>query len=105
MYEEIISIGVKLLVGLLALAGTYLISKAREFLKKRLDEQEMAIFDSLVRDFCEAAEQQYSLNDPGGEKRLKYVEELLVEAGYTITEFVKAKIEAEVFKINLKEKK
>ena len=100
MYEELLSDVVKILVSLLAIAGTYLVAKVKSYLAKRLSAHGMDILDKLIKDFCEAAEQQYKLSDPDGSIRYTYVQELLVEAGYDITDVIKAKIESTVYNIN-----
>ena len=40
-------------------------------------------------------------DDDDGSKRLEYVQGMLIEAGYELTDALRAKIEAKVFQLNL----
>ncbi len=99
--EEIIDIIIKIAATLLvagaAWLGRYLVS----FLKTDLDEKKTVMLDQFIADLVAAAEQMYKKDDPDGSIRLGYVQEMLVEAGYDITEAIQAMIESKVFSINL----
>lgn len=102
--ENIIDIIIKVLAALLALGvgwlGRYLIS----WVKTKLDDNQAAKLDLFVAELVAAAEQMYKQQDPDGSIRLEYVEDMLIEAGYDITEAVRALIESKVFDINLSRK-
>ena len=99
--EEIIDILIKLAATLLAFGvawvGKYLVA----WMKTNLDEKEEAMLDQFIAELVAAAEQMYKKDDPDGSVRLSYVQAMLVEAGYDITEAVLAMIESKVFSINL----
>jgi hypothetical protein len=99
--SEIIDIIIKLAATLLAFGaawvGRYLIS----WLKSNLDEKETIMLDQFIAELVAAAEQMYKKDDPDGSIRLGYVKTMLLEAGYDITDAVKAMIESKVFEINL----
>ena len=99
--EEIIDIIIKLAATLLAFGaawvGRYLVS----WLKSNLDEKETIMLDQFITELVAAAEQMYKKEDPDGSIRFAYVKTMLLEAGYDITDAVKAMIESKVFEINL----
>ena len=102
--EDIVDIIIKIVATLLALGigwlGRYLVS----WLKSNLAAQDFARLEMFVAELVAAAEQMYKQSDPDGSLRLEYVEDMLVEAGYDITEAVMAMIESKVFSINLSRK-
>lgn len=99
--EEIIDIIIKLAATLLAFGvawvGKYLVA----WLKTNMDEKETIMLDQFIAELVAAAEQMYKNDDPDGSVRLGYVKTMLLEAGYDITDAVKAMIESKVFEINL----
>ena len=99
--EEIIDIIIKVVATLLALGlgwlGKYLIS----WLKTVLDAKSAEKLDLFIGELVAAAEQMYKQEDPDGTVRLGYVQNMLLEAGYEITDAVQALIESKVFSINL----
>ena len=103
--EDIIEISIQLIATLLAFGvawvGRYLV----DWLKANLDEKEEAVLDKFIAELVAAAEQMYKKDDYDGSERLNYVQSMLVEAGYEVTEFVQAMIESKVFEINLATKK
>lgn len=99
---EIMDILVKLAGTLVGLALVYLFKMGVNYLRSRLDEREEAALDSFVTSLVAAAEQM--LGNESGEVRLSYVQEQLIEAGYDLTEAVRALIESKVYEINLKNK-
>ena len=99
--EDIMNIIIKLVATLLAFGAAWLGRYLVEWLKTNLDEKEEVLLDQFIADLVAAAEQMYKQNDPDGSERLHYVQAMLVEAGYEVTEFVQAMIESKVFSINL----
>lgn len=99
--EEIIDIIIKVVATLLALGlgwlGKYLIS----WLKTVLDAKSAEKLDLFIAELVAAAEQMYKQNDPDGSVRLGYVQDMLIDAGYEVTDAIKALIESKVFSINL----
>ena len=99
--DEIINLVIKIVATLLAIGtawlGRYLVS----LLKTKLDEKQTVILDQFIAELVAAAEQMYKAVDDDGAIRLNYVQTMLVEAGYDITEAVRAMIESKVFEINL----
>ena len=102
--EEILDIIIKVVAALLALGAGWLGKYLVSWLKTKLDEKGAAKLDLFVGELVAAAEQMYKEEDIDGSKRLGYVQEMLVEAGYDITEAVRALIESKVFAINLANK-
>ena len=102
--ETIMDIIIKIAATLLAFGigwlGRYLV----RWLESILDEKDAAKLDLFVAELVAAAEQMYKQHDPDGSIRLEYVEDMLIEAGYDITEAVSALIESKVFHINLTRK-
>lgn len=99
--EDIINIIIKIVATLLAFGAAWLGRYLVSFLKTNLDEKQTVMLDQFIADLVAAAEQMYKQDDPDGSARLHYVQAMLVEAGYEITEFVQAMIESKVFSINL----
>lgn len=99
--EEIINIIIRIAATLLLFGlgwlGRYLV----KWLKTRLSDSDAAKLDLFITELVAAAEQLYRNGDPGGEKRLDYVQRMLVEAGYDITDMVRALIESKVYDINV----
>ena len=99
--EQIIDIIIKIVATLLLAGAGWLVKYVITYLRSNLDAREVEFLDSFVAEMVAAAEQMYAKNDPDGSKRLRYVCEMLVEAGYETTEAVRAMIEAKVYDINL----
>ena len=99
--EEIMNVIIRVLAMLLALGAGYLGRFLVNWLKSNLDEKAKAKLDLFITELVAAAEQMYKKDDPDGSVRLGYVQEMLVEAGYDITNAVQALIESKVFEINL----
>lgn len=99
--EEIINIAIKVVATLLAFGAAWLGKYLVSWLKTNLDDKQDAMLDQFIADLVAAAEQMYKKDDPDGTERLHYVQSMLVEAGYEITEVVQAVIESKVFSINL----
>lgn len=102
--ENIIDIIIKIVATLVALGigwlGRYIIS----WVKMNLAEKDAEMLELFISELVAAAEQMYKQHDPDGKIRLGYVEEMLIEAGYDITDAVRALIESKVFSINLTRK-
>ena len=99
--EDIMNIIIKLAATLLAFGAAWLGKYLISWLKTVLDEKEEVVLDHFIADLVAAAEQMYKKDDPDGSERMQYVQTMLVEAGYEVTEFVQAMIESKVFEINL----
>lgn len=99
--EQIIDIIIKIVATLLLAGAGWLGKYVITYLRNNLDEKNIAFLDTFVAELVAAAEQMYAKDDPDGSIRLGYVEEMLVEAGYEITEAVQAMIEAKVYDINI----
>lgn len=102
--ENIIDILIKIVAMLLALGAGWLGKYLIGLVKTKLSVTQAAKLDLFIGELVAAAEQMYKAKDPDGSIRLEYVQEMLVEAGYDITEAVRALIEAKVFEINLTNK-
>lgn len=100
MEQQIIDIVVKVIFGLLSLAGLYLVRYIKAWLARRTTGQEETILDGVISQLVDAAEQTLKGTDPTGVKRKQYVMEQLLSLGYTITDLLNAKVEAAVFKLN-----
>ncbi len=102
--EQIIDIIIKVVATLLALGagllGKYLIN----LLKANLDEKNNERLDLFVAESVAAAEQLYKDGDEDGTIRYEFVTDMLIGAGYDITDAVKVLIESKVFEINLANK-
>ena len=99
--EEIINIIIKVVAMLLAMGAGYLGRYIIKVLKANLDEKNDAMLDLFIEELVAAAEQMFKKDDPDGAIRLDYVQNTLIDAGYEITEAVRALIESKVFSINL----
>ena len=99
--ETIMDIIVRIAATLLAFGAGYLGKLLIGWLKGKLNEQQAEKLDLFVGELCAAAEQMYKIDDPDGTIRLRYVESMLVQAGYEINDAVRAMIESKVFTINL----
>lgn len=99
--EEIIKLIIQILVGIAALAVTYIMPKIRAWITEKIGAENMAKLDGYITEFVAAAEQMLKADDPTGEKRLQYVIDQLTKLGYTVTDEIRAAIESKVFEINL----
>lgn len=99
--EEILDIIIKLVASLLAVGAAWLGKWLVSWLKGQLDEKQSEKLELFIEQLVAAAEQQYKDGDMDGQTRLNYVQGMLVQAGYEITEAVRAMIEAKVFEINV----
>lgn len=98
MSEQIIDILIKL-VAIILIA--YVLPELKKWLTNRIGEERAAKLAEYIEKFVKAAEQMYKEVDETGEKRKQYVIDQLRDLGYTITDEINARIESEVFDINL----
>ena len=101
MTPEIMDLVVKVVLGILALMGIWLVGWVKDALKARVEAEQASELDRLIYDFVAAAEQMLKKDDPHGDKRKAYVTENLMKLGIAITEEVNARIEAAVYAINV----
>lgn len=99
--EQIIDIIIKVLAMALALCAGWVGKWLVSWLKSKLDNEQEAKLDLFIAELVAAAEQMYKKNDPDGSLRMDYVQKMLVNAGYDVTEAIQALIESKVFSINL----
>ena len=99
--EQIIDIIIKIVATLLLAGAGWLGNYIITYLRSNLDAREVEFLDSFVAEMVAAAEQLYADVDEDGSIRREYVYEMLIEAGYELTEAIKAMIEAKVYDINL----
>lgn len=97
--EQIIDIIIKLLAAVLVYAGICLAKKACDFIKSKMSAEDAAKLDLFITELTEAADQMLKKDDPDGTMRYDYVVDMLIDAGYEITEIIKAKIESAVFRL------
>lgn len=102
--EQIIDIIIKIVATILLAGAGWLGNYIINYLRSNLDAKEVEFLDTFVAELVAAAEQMYAKDDPDGTIRLGYVQEMLLEAGYEITDAVKAMIEAKVYDINITNK-
>lgn len=102
--EEILDIIIKVVAALLALGAAWLGKYVVSWLKSKLSEKNAEKLDLFVAELVAAAEQLYKEDDIDGKMRLNYVESMLIQAGYEVTNAVKAMIESKVYAINLNNK-
>jgi len=99
--EQILDIIIKLAAALLAIGAGWLGRYLVRLLKTKLNDNQTEKLDLFISELVAAAEQMYKKNDPDGSVRLNYVQDMLIEAGYELTDAVEALIESKVFSINL----
>ena len=97
--NEILDIVVRVAGTLGGIMVIYLAKIAVNYLKSRLNEKEEALLADFVGSLVMAAEQMYK-TEPG-EARLSYVQDQLIEAGYELTDALRALIESKVYEVNL----
>ena len=98
MSQQIIDILIKL-VAIILIA--YVLPAFKNWLVTKVGEEKAAKLAEYIEKFVRAAEQMYKEVDETGEKRKQYVIDQLRDLGYTITDEINARIESEVFDINL----
>ena len=98
--DEILNVVIKVVATLLAFGIAWLGKYLLNLLKGKLNDQNAAQLDLFVAELVAAAEQMYKKDDPDGTVRLNYVLDMLIDAGYEITEALLAVIESKVYGIN-----
>lgn len=99
--DEILNIIIKLVAALLAFGVGWLVKYLISLLRSKLDENGAEKLDLFIAELVAAAEQLYKQQDPDGTVRLRYVQDMLIEAGYEMTDAIRALIESKVFEINI----
>ena len=102
--EQIVDIIIKIVATILLAGAGWLGNYIITFLRSNLDAKEVEFLDSFIAELVAAAEQMYAKDDIDGTVRLNYVQKMLVDAGYEITEAIQAMIEAKVYDINITNK-
>ena len=85
---------------LLIMWAILLVDKAIVYLKKKIAQIEDERLNDFIDKLTAAARQMYHSVDEDGSLQLDYVVGMLVDAGYEITDAIRAKIESSVFAIN-----
>ena len=96
--DTIIDIIIRLTALLLCYGVYVLVDKAGVYIKEKAESEKL---DRFVDCLVQAAEQMLRNDDPTGGKRLAYVQQQLIEAGYELTDALRALIESKVYKINV----
>ena len=100
MNEQILDIIIRLAALLVIYFGCIVANKLKKMISQKLTAEEKAALDSFIGYLTKAAEQMFKAEDDDGSMRLQYVQGMLIEAGYDLTDEVRAMIEAHVFEIN-----
>lgn len=98
MSQQIIDIIIKLVAIILV---AYVLPELKNWLSNKIGEEKATKLAEYIEKFVKAAEQMYKEVDETGEKRKQYVIDQLKDLGYVITDEINARIESEVFDINL----
>lgn len=97
---EITDVFIKIGATILAACITYLLKEAVRYIKEASEKNSR---DRFINELVLAAEQMLREEDPSGSARLGYVQQMLIEAGYELTDSLRASIEASVYKLNARE--
>ena len=100
--EAIFDILIKLAGTLVGVGMAWLAKSAGQYLRYKFDQEKL---DKFITSAVAAAEQQFKAEDDDGKRRFTYVEGLLIEAGYDITEAIQAMIESKVYALNMAARK
>lgn len=84
-------------ISVIVYASKILVPKVKEWLSVYIDNEYMTYFETLIGEFCKAADQLYKADDPTGEIRNNYVKTELEKLGIIITSKINAIIESKVF--------
>lgn len=90
--DEILNIIIKLVAALLAFGVGWLVKYLISLLRSKLDENGAEKLDLFIAELVAAAEQLYKQQDPDGTVRLRYVQDMLIEAGYEMTDAIRISI-------------
>lgn len=99
--ENLFDTLLKLAATALGLGLGYLAKMAVPYITKFFEDKKRK---DLVNRLVKAAEQMFYSEDPDGSVRRGYVMDMLMEAGYELTDILRAEIEAKVFDVNLAQK-
>lgn len=99
--NEFVDIFVKLVGSLCGVCFVTLAGVAVNYLRSKLGESEQAFLDNFIDSLVHAAEQTLKEGDFDGSARLAYVQEMLIKAGYELTDAIRAMIESKVYTLNL----
>ena len=99
--EQIIDIIIKIVATLLLAGAGWLVKYVITYLRSNLDAKDIYVLNTFVAELVAAAEQLYADVDDDGSIRREYVWNMLIEAGYELTDAVKAMVEAKVYDINI----
>ena len=81
--------------------GLYMLcNRGMNYIRSTAESEEL---DRFITYLVEAADQMLKMEDPTGGKRLEYVQQQLIEAGYDLTDALRAVIESKVYKLNARE--
>lgn len=100
--EAIMEIMCELIGALVGVAVVCAAKVACDYLGKLREDKNL---DKLISSGVKAAEQLFKEDDDTGEIRLAYVQNLLIEAGYDLTEAVMALVESKVYELNIEARK
>lgn len=102
--EQIIDIVIKVVATLLLAGAGWLAKYVITYLRSNLAAKDIDVLNTFVAEMVAAAEQLYADVDDDGSIRREYVWNMLIEAGYELTDAVKAMVEAKVYDINITNK-
>ena len=97
---EITEILIRITAAILAAVATFLVKEAVRYIQIKREQEEKSVLDRFICELVYAAEQLLKDEDPSGSARLGYVQQMLIEAGYELTDTIRATIEAYVYEIN-----
>lgn len=100
--EEIMDILIKLIGSLAGVAVVYAAKALGAYMTQLRENKKI---DKLVTSAVKAAEQLFKKEDEDGQIRLNYVQNILIEAGYDLTDAIMAEVESRVFDLNEAQKK
>lgn len=100
--EAIMDILIKFIGSLAGVAIVYAARAASAYLNQAREDAKL---DRLITSAVKAAEQMFKAEDEFGEIRMTYVQGLLIEAGYDLTEAIMAEIESRVYALNIEARK
>lgn len=104
MEMEIINILTEVLAIIFIATAAYLMKKVYASVKSKLSVDEGKVLDDFIGKLVAAAEQMLCDDDPDGTARMAYVQEMLIKAGYEISDIIMATIESKVHDLNLAKK-
>ena len=99
--EQIIDIIIKIVATLLLAGAGWLVKYVITYLRSNLSAKDIYVLNTFIAEMVAAAEQLYADVDDDGSIRREYVWNMLIEAGYELTDAVKAMVEAKVYDINI----